>query len=157
MQSLPGSSVRPPASLTPGPPCALSSRSHSAPSESSPPVRCFLLFLFLLLLLPTKKSWYPNSVRQSREWMKKRRGKIRERCDAEVLSKVGKSKVKQDQALSPCVCVRSTAGRALRCQVPEFRRTGEREAELRQASQREGDRRCTECTFKIRLSSPGSR
>lgn len=33
---LPGSSVHPPASLTPGPPCARSSRSPGAPSESSP-------------------------------------------------------------------------------------------------------------------------
>lgn len=33
---LPGSSVHPPASLTPGPPCARSSRSPVAPSESSP-------------------------------------------------------------------------------------------------------------------------
>lgn len=52
---LPGSSVHPPASFTPGPPCALSSRSPGAPSESSPagPPP------------PPPPCRYPNSVRQS--------------------------------------------------------------------------------------------
>lgn len=81
--------------------------------------------------LPPPPCRYPNSVGPS-VWCK--RGEKGEGCDAQVL-KNGKSKVKKkDQVVPACACVPSAAGRALQCQVPELRRTGERERCVKSAT-----------------------
>lgn len=65
-----------------------------------------------------------------------------------------KVKLKRNQLSPLCACVPSACGRAVRCQVLELRRTGERESCVKPNA--EPDRTRTDFTFKIRRPGPGS-